>query len=204
MTNSSTYDNEAVLIQQLIIGDEKAFEYIFDSYYVHLCHYARKLLCDQDLSEDIVHNTLCNLWTKKHKIKITTSIKPYLFRSVYNAAMTHLRHRKTEEKYAKEKYYQFIQNEMMLTPDKEIEIINNELGKKIYEAIDSLPEKCQKVFRLSKISGLKNQEIAEELGVSINTVQTQMKIALKKLRAKLGDQRFLLLMLCLGKNQFNS
>ena len=200
MIDFSRYKDESFLIQQLSAGDEKAYEYIFDSYYEHLCHYVRKLIHDQDLSEDIVHNTLCNLWVKKTEIKINTSITSYLFRAVYNAAISHLRHKKIEMKYAREKYYQFVENEMMLTSDREVEIINSELGKQIYEAIDSLPDKCQEVFRLSRISGLKNQEIANELGVSINTVQTQMKIALKKLRAMLGNQRFLLLMMCLGKN----
>ena len=201
MTSVPNYTDEFYLIRQLRIGDEKAYEYVFETYYGYLCHYSRKLVQNHALSEDIVHDIFCNLWVKKKEIKINSSLKSYLFKAVYHASISQLRNNQRELKYAQEKYLQFIESEMILSPDREVEMINHELRNKIYQSIDSLPEKCQKVFRLSRFSGLKNQEIADELGISLNTVQTQMKIALRKLRSMLGNQRFLLLMMMIDSGK---
>ncbi|MCT4614807.1 MAG: RNA polymerase sigma-70 factor [Marinifilaceae bacterium] len=201
MSVHHTYKDEYTLIKHLKKGNNSAYEYIFDLYYDHLCNYARKLISDNDLSEDIVHNTFCNIWIKRKKIDINSSLKSYLFNSVYNSAISHIRSKKVEAKYVEDKYFQFIENDMILTPDKEIEIVNTELIQFMYSAIEQLPRKCREIFKMSRFSGMKNKEIAQELDISINTVQTQMGIALSKLRESLGDNRFILLMYFLDKNK---
>jgi RNA polymerase sigma-70 factor (ECF subfamily) len=195
VNNSEKYKNESVLIEELANGKEAAYEHLFDSYYEALCLYARKMVNDLDTAEDLVHNTICKLWTKRESLGLSISVKSYLYRSVYNSCLNHIKHKHTENKYVQEKYHQYLEQELYLSPQREVEIMNSELGKQIHSAIESLPEKCREVFKLSRLSGLKNREIAEELDVSINTVQTQLSIALKKLRQQLGDQRFLFFLL---------
>lgn len=190
------YKEESVLIKDLEKGHDAAYEFIFESYYEPLCLYAKKIVYDLDTAEDIVHNTLCKLWLKRESLGLKVSVKSFLYRSVYNASLNHIRHKQIEEKYVQEKYYQYLDQEEILSPQRELEIMNEELGKQIETAINSLPEKCREVFKLSRISGLKNREIAEELDVSINTVQTQLSIGLKRLRQALGEQRFLFFLLC--------
>ena len=195
MSDFAKYKDEPVLIEELGKGHDKAYEYVFNSFYEPLCLYAKKMVYDLDMAEELVHNTLCNLWIKRESLGPKTSVKSYLFRSVYNACLNHIKHKQTENKYLQEKYHQYLDQELLLSPQREVEIMNNELGEQIQKAINSLPEKCREIFKLSRLSGLKNREIAEELNVSVNTVQTQLAIALKKLRKQLGDQRFLFFLL---------
>jgi len=201
MSDFAIFEDEPVLIKELAVGNESAYEYIFMSFYDPLCLYANKIVHDLDMAEDLVHNSLCNLWIKRNDLTIKTSVKSYLYRSVCNACLNHIKARKTENEFFQEKYYEYISKDILLSPHKEMEIMTKELGEQISSAIDSLPEKCRIIFELSRISGLKMREIAEELDISINTVQTQLAIALKKLRNGLGDKGLLLFLISIRKNK---
>jgi len=189
------YKEESVLIKELEKGRDAAYEFIFESYYELLCLYAKKIVYDLDTAEDIVHNTLCKLWLKRESLGLKVSVKSFLYRSVYNACLNHIHHKHIEEKYVQEKYYQYLDQEAVLSPQRELEIMNEELGKQIETAVNILPEKCREVFKLTRTSGLKNREIAEELDVPINTVQTNLPIALKRLRQALVEYRLTILFL---------
>lgn len=176
------YKKETQLIEGLKKGDIQIFEYIFDMFYKSLCAYANKIVNDTDTAEELVQNVICNLWVKRKTIGLDKSIKSYLFQSVYNASLNYIRRKEVEKKYIKEKYVQYLSEGLLLSSAYEISEYKEFQQKQLQRAIDSLPKKCREVLVLSRFSGLKNKEVAEELGVSINTVQKQLAIAMKKLR----------------------
>ena len=188
--------NEKELFNQIKKGDEKAFEIVFHHYYQNLCVFAAKILQDDLAAEEIVQDMFVKIWEKRQQLEIKSSLKNYLVRSVKNHCLNFIKHNKVKETHVKNTLSEL--NNEAAVKDSFIEI---DLMKKIEESINSLPEKRQEAFRLSREEGLKYREIAEKMGVSIKTVETQMGLAMKTLREKLKNYRtFLTLYFTLLKN----
>ena len=120
------------------------------------------------------------------------AVKNFLYLSVKNACLNFLRHDLVEKKFAE------TQRETELVYDEALtQIIKTEAIVLIKEAIETLPEGCRNVLKLAFFEGLKNEQIALELGISINTVKTQKQRALQLLRVKLTDKTYLLLLFLL-------
>ena len=174
-------DDKSLTIE-LANGNEKAFEAIFIKYYKVLCSFSRHFLNDDELAEEIVQETFVKIWEKRKTHVIETSLEHYLFRAVRNHCFNQLQHQKIKNRYT-EKILRDTGTEIktedcFLEPD---------LKRKIEEAIDSLPPKRKEIFRLSREEGLKYKEIADQLDISVKTVEAQMGLALKFLREKLKD-----------------
>jgi RNA polymerase sigma-70 factor, ECF subfamily len=173
-------DNEIERIRQ---GDIKQFESLFRSSYESLVKYARTIVKDQDTAEEIVQDLFFRLWQNKEKIQIESSLNGYLFRSVYNRCLHYFEHLKVVEKHEQEMQYE--QNDGAESPADVLQY--KELQAKIARTIEKLPEKCGKIFCLSRFEGLKYSEIAERLSVSIKTVEANMGRALKEFRKALAE-----------------
>ncbi|MEQ9468259.1 MAG: RNA polymerase sigma-70 factor [Ekhidna sp.] len=162
---------------------EQDFEKIFKEYFPYLCSFAKKYVDDLDDCKDIVHNVFINLWQRQDEIDLTTSLKPYLFKSVHNRCLNHLRDRKKivshEIEIDNEKVTAYIESRDYLE--------ESELQARIVDAVDALPEKTKRIFKLSRFEGKKYLEIAEIEGISVKTVEDQMSKALRLLREKLKD-----------------
>lgn len=176
------YEEDLALIKALKRGEPKAFEYVFEEFYEALCAYANKIVGSVEVSEDLVHNVFCSLWIKRKDLNLNRSVKSYLFQSVYNAALNHLQRQKVERKYIQERFAEYVKEELVLFPYGEDNHQEKLMKEQLMQAVEKLPIKCRNILKMSRFSGLKNKEIAEELGVSINTVQSQIAIALNKLR----------------------
>ena len=181
-------EHTEVLIKAIVRGDKKAFGQLFRMWYVRLCLYAESIVRDRDMAEDLVQNLFCMLWEKREEIDIRESMKAYLYRSVYHAALNSLKHEKV-----KLAFWEFIQkqgskdeNNIEYFIDKENQEI---VFKEINRAIDGLPFQCRQIFLLSRFSGKKSQEIAVELGISVRTVEAQLYRAMKRLREELAHLR---------------
>jgi len=163
--------------------DNTAFEELFKTLFPSLVIFARKYLPDLDTAKEIVHNVFLNLWEKRENIDINTSLKSYLFTSVYNRCLNYIR---DQSKFSRvEHHLEKIEQEENLTAYNPLE--EQELESKIVEALNNLPEKCREIFMLNRFEGKKYAEIAEKLDISVKTVETQMSKALKILREKLID-----------------
>lgn len=171
-----------------IISDE--FDDLFRAYYKSLRAYAYRYVNDIFAAEDIVQDVFYQLWEKREQLHKINSIRSYLFTSVFNRATNYSKHKKIEEIYqaqqnpeyfAIESYYQ---EQISNTSDS---LVLMELEKQISEIIEEMPEQCKNVFVLSRLHGLKNQEIANKLGVTLKAVEKQMTKALMLLRTKLKD-----------------
>jgi RNA polymerase sigma-70 factor (ECF subfamily) len=182
------------LITTLKTGDITAFEMLFRTYYQPLCNYAYTFVQDRDEAEEIVQSTFLNVWEKRDNLSIHTGVKPYLYAMVRNASLNVLKHEKIKQ--------QHVTMEMAVA-ERSVEsvtrtVMASELETKIYKAMDKLPEQCRLVFKLSRFEELKYSEIAEQLNISIKTVENQMGKALKIMRDQLKDYLPLLIILMNG------
>ncbi len=177
------HTNELVSFSDIRNGSEKAFNKAFELHYTSLCYFADHILHDFDLSRSVVQQVFVDMWVKREKLQVI-SLKAYLFQSARNAAFDVLKHKKAESKYLS----MLDQSEKGQMTDW---IENAELADQINKAIDKLPEKCRQIFILCRFEELKYAEIAERLNISVKTVEMQVSIALKKLKAELSDYQSL-------------
>jgi RNA polymerase sigma-70 factor (family 1) len=164
-------------------GDKKAYEHVFHTYYQSLCNYACSMLKDIDEAEEVVQNVFFNIWSKRESLQINTSIKSYVYRAVHNDSLNKIKHGKVRAVYAED-----YKSSMSGGFEDSAKLLDaKELGKQINAAIAGLPEQCGNVFRLSRFENLKYSEIAEQLNISVKTVENHMGKALKILRGELKD-----------------
>ena len=172
---------ERVLTDQLLRGNEKAYKELYATYYAALCYHARRVLSNKYLAEEAVQTVFYKLWENRKKIQINTSLHSYLYRSVYNTSLNILKREVRIGKYHTN--LKEVEEHFSVSADDGFSIqLAAEYEKKITEAIQSLPPQCRQIFELSRLEGKKHKEIAEELGITQNTVQKQISIALKKMR----------------------
>ena len=180
---------ESNIIHEISAGSEKAFEHLFRKHYSSLCGYAAKYVWDLDQAEEIVQDLFYNLWNKKNNLSVDLSIEAYLFRAVRNACLNYLKHQKVRQQHADS----VKRNPLSDSNAGEDPLETLELQNKIDEVVDALPPERKKIFQMSRYEGLKYKEIADQLGLSVKTVEAQMGKALKMLRENLAD--FLVIMI---------
>jgi len=134
------------------------------------------------MAEEAVQELFVRIWEKRSRLNIETSVKHYFFRSVRNHCLNQIQHQKIKQQYASR-----IKELSVQEIDSDQNYIEVDLLERIEKSIDSLPAKRQEIFRLSREQGLKYKEIAEELNISIKTVEAQMGLALKHLREDLKE-----------------
>lgn len=172
--------------QHLLFQDEKHFENIFREHYTGLVNFARHYVTDPDEAESIVQELFTGLWSKADSITIRTSVKSYLYGAVRNACLNYLKHLKVQNAYTEHQLH--LATDLDTTDFLELD----ELKARIDEAFEQIPEKCREIFELSRYEGKKYHEIADELNLSIKTVENQMGKALKILRRELQDYLLLI------------
>lgn len=164
-------------------GNQIAFEMIFKTYYKLLCHYAHSFLNDKNEAEEVVQTTFIKIWEKKNELSVQSSLKAYLYSMVRNGCLNVIKHEKVKQLHAKW-HVQETERSRELVEEK---VLSNDLESKIYLAMKALPEQCRLVFQLSRFEELKYQEIADQLQISVKTVENQMGKALKIMRVQLKE-----------------
>jgi RNA polymerase sigma-70 factor (ECF subfamily) len=182
---------EKDLIARLKDGDQTAFELLFHFYYPGLVMYSTQFTTDRTEAEEIVQDFFVRFWQRHQLVSLTDSLKSYLFLSVKNGSLNYLKHKKVEEKYIRQ-MTELSNQHLVYDPDL---YLSSELQEKVKNAIDLLPERCREIFIMSRIRGLKNDEIADDLHISKRTVETQISKALKVLRVELKDYVGLVILL---------
>ncbi|MEO5891734.1 MAG: RNA polymerase sigma-70 factor [Ferruginibacter sp.] len=168
-----------------------AYEKLFMTHYKALTLTSYRLHMDTNAAEDIVQEVFCKLWQKKEQLQITTSLKSYLFRMVINESLNYLK--KTKAQHNRETLYStYLDNEEDTTTN---EMNLKETGKRIEQAISSLPPTCKLVFVLNRYEQFSYKQIATELNISVKAVEGHITKALKILRNMLGWLLFLKLFL---------
>jgi RNA polymerase sigma-70 factor (ECF subfamily) len=178
--------------------DGAAFEDFYKEHYKLFFMTACQYLKDTRLAQEVVNDVFLKIWQEAGTITIQTSPKSYIYRSVINRCLNELDKGK--------------RGKLQLTdmaggsgPEPWVEATDmedNELKMRLYKAVDELPEQCRKVFMMSRFDGLKQQEIADLLGISIKTVKNHITHALKLLHKVLREWQSLPLWISLIKYFF--
>ena len=167
----------------MIPTGEAAFEQLFKTHFRGLHAYAITLLKDEIAGEEIVQNVFFKFWERRAQLVIETSPKAYLYKAVYNDCLNYIKHQKVKSAHAMHVVRQS-NDRVENTAGK---VLQGELKEKIHEAMNQLPEQCRTIFQMSRFEGLKYQEIADEMGLSVKTIENQMGKALKIMRQKLVE-----------------
>lgn len=192
------HELEELLIKKLRKGDERAFRLLYDRHYVLLCRFANQLLNNAALAEEVVDDVIFYLWEHRQEVEIRYSIRAYLMRAVRNRCLNELQLQSHREELHISSFLSpesmdfldslFVDNKQPLGM-----LLEQELEEELKRSIDELPLECRKVFYKSRFEQKKYEEIATELGISVNTVKYHIKNALAFLQRRLGSYLKLLI-----------
>lgn len=168
------------MIKGLRTGRESTYEQLFKEFYQPLSVFACNYLEDLEAGKEVVQELFVHLYEKRKTLVITSSLKSYLYQSVRNRCLNHIKHQQVKQAHQDHMKTQFE------TADSLEDIIReSELEHLIFKVVEQLPPQCRKIFTMSRVNGLSNGEIAEQLELSKRTVETQISNALKVLREKI-------------------
>jgi RNA polymerase sigma-70 factor (ECF subfamily) len=178
-------------------NQKTSFEKIYSIYYPKLVRFSREYILSTHDAENIVQDCFVHIWEQRDNLPAIKNINAYLFRLVKNKCVDYLRHKITVESKKRElqdiHLKEFEYKLLSIEAFDDASMSDEEIERIIHNAIDSLPEKCKEIFVLSKLNGMKYEEIAAQLKISKNTVRNQVSIALEKMRHELKDYFPLLL-----------
>jgi RNA polymerase sigma-70 factor (ECF subfamily) len=182
-------------VADLKSGNLKAFESVFDSLSTKLERFAFEYVANKEDASDIVQSVFMTLWERKESLTDDTRIFNYLITLTKNQCLNYLKHVKAQRNYQQRKETadrELMLNYYALERFDENKLILEELSTTIEKAIDSLPGQCREIFMMSRFEGLKYQEIADKLNISVKTVEKKMSISLSIMRSVLKDYYCLL------------
>lgn len=167
------------------------FEQFYITWYSRAKYFAREYVHSESDAENIIQDVFLHLYERRDLMDAYTNLTAYLFTSIKNRCLDYLRKWVLEQETAQGVQDEF-EMELRMKYDS-LEIFNTQfsdetdIGELLDNALQKLPERCRNIFIMNKLEGKKQKEIAEELNLSINTVESQMGIAYKKLREELKD-----------------
>lgn len=179
------------------LQDEQAFELLFRRYYHRLCAFANKFLNNPEEAQEVVQEVFTRIWESRDDIDPQESLTSYIFKITRNLSVSRLRRRRVESAYNDVLKLVYIEHSEFTSLDL---LIGKELEANIATAIGKLPGQCRKIFELSRIEGLKYNEIAKTLNISVKTVETQMSRALKSLRSDLTEHLVIVILILIITN----
>lgn len=166
-------------------GNGKAFKEMYDLMHPLLVRHLYKLTHKSELSEELVNDIFMSLWKNRETVEITTSLKAYLYRAATNKAYDYYRKKERQpDMYSIEASEQIISSGTTA----EDKINYSEMEHRVLNCVDKLPERCRLIFSLSRFSQYSRKKIAEELDISIKTIENQMTKALKLMKNCVFDK----------------
>ena len=172
--------------EQLTIDSEQAYNALFDAYWQSSFAAAYRVLRDKEAAEDVVQEVFLDLWDRRHTLLVHNP-EAFIRQMVKNQVFTFLARRKLSE------HHEAVLENLLLTCSPEEEYLHTELAARLQEAVDKLPERCREVFLLRRHQGLSVARIAEQLNISIRTVENHLYHALNLLKKQLYLVMLLLL-----------
>ncbi|MEX0906529.1 MAG: RNA polymerase sigma-70 factor [Balneolaceae bacterium] len=180
--NNSNNNDDEFWIENIRKGDERAFEILFKKYYLPLTRFAWRYVKSKAIAEELTQELFTILWEKRESWDTEGSIRSYLYKSMRNLSLNHIKHQQVKDKYDRQWMDQ--------KENPEIEIQERYREQKIRvaitTAIEELPERSKMTYKLHRYDGLTYEEIADVMEVSVKTVESQMTRTLKILRKKLS------------------
>ena len=176
------------ILQKIITRDESSFEEVYRYYFPRLNYFAKQYLLDAEAAKNIVQDVFTELWDKRETLRDDTNLQAWLFTVTKNKSLKiigHLNSRQNYDNFIKTRELDI--NFKSLSEFDTSNFIFEELQTQIQTALEKLSPACRRVFELSRFEDKKNREIAEELNLSIKTVEAHISKALRSLKADLKD-----------------
>ena len=185
-------------IQQInSLETQRCFSQIYSTYFTKMIRFSQAYVIAEEDAENIVQDIFLYLWEHPEVFKTIDNMDAFLFTLVKNRCLNFLKHSLyVNEKKSSIQTVEELEMQMNLYSLQQFDesfLTISDVENLINEVIDKLPERCKEIFILSRMEGLKYKEIAEQLNISVNTVENQMSIALRKLKIELKDYLPLLL-----------
>ena len=172
------------------------FNYLYRTYYPALCFYALKIVNDQESAKDIVEEVFTKLITVKQEFTEADNVRAWLYMATRNSSFDYLR----QDKHAKERQYEFSRNRQPEEPHYDYELIRTEMLSKILQEVKQLPGNSGKIIEMSFLKGMKNEQIALELGLSEKTVRNLKSSGLLALKSRVPSNLFLSFLLAVSSS----
>jgi len=173
------------------------FDFLFRKYFNRLLAFANVIISDNAYSKDIVQDAFVSCWKDKDNLRFNT-FESYIFKTVKNKCLNFLRDKAIEGKKLSDLKEAFVYEEIYridFVKDEPYILIEKELKNKLDKAIELLPPRCKEVFIKSRIEGMKNKEIANDIGINVKNVERHISNGLKQLRVHFADQLPMLILL---------
>jgi len=161
--------------EQAKTDEYSQFKMLFDEYYRPLTVFAMQYVGDMDTAREIVQGFFVKLWESRETLRIKVSVKAYFYQSIKNACYNYSKSRHRRMDINTEMPVTVVEEDVL---DRMIEIESKE---RLYKAIEKLPDRCKKIFKMSRFKQMKHAEIAKKLNISEKTIESQISIAVKKL-----------------------
>ncbi len=169
--------------------DDTSLTMLYSHFYKALVAFSMQMVDQLEVAEEIVQDTFVSLWQQRNTFKSEGTLRAYLYNTVRNKSISYLRHEKVEQQRIEvfEREYRLMHNETDSETNRE------ELFRQLLLGIEALPQKLRQLFLMS-IAGKTSEDIASELGISLDSVKKQRQRGLKKLRKHLHPDALLLLL----------
>jgi RNA polymerase sigma-70 factor (ECF subfamily) len=165
-------------------GEPWAEKQIFDRFFEPLVLYAQRITGDLSAAEDIAVDALVKVIDRREHFAALPKLKSFLYQVVHNAGINQVtsnaRHRVIHEKIRYLDQYELASGEVL-----ETEILRAEVVQEIYREIEELPDKCGQIFKMIFLENLPTDQIAEKMGINVQTVRTQKARAISLIRTAL-------------------
>ena len=167
----------------------------FEKYYINWYSRAKSICIqyvgEKEDAENIIQGVFTDMYEKWDQLSGEDKLPAYLFSAIKNSSLNFLRQRLQQEK-AKAQIQRDVMFDLRVNYDALQELNTNfpneeDINRMLYQAINALPERCRKIFTMRKIDGMSQKEVAQALGISVNTIEVQMQIAYRKLREQLKN-----------------
>lgn len=196
---------ETGLVRKIKDGDREAFDRFCLTLYPAMLSYAKVFLSDEG-AEDIVQDVMLGVWRRREILDENYDPRIYIFKSIYNRSLNYLKREQLASDFRSwnERRIAMYEHET-LDPDRNPvvrRLLDGDLKDSLLKAIDALPPKRQEIIRMHFVEEIPNKEIAKRLGISLSTVENHINAALKKMRATLSEEEFMLLMFLMSSHIF--
>lgn len=183
MPDISHYMNEEPFaeLQRIADGDEQAFRRLFQYYSPRLNQFAYSIVKVKEAAAEIVDDVFIKLWKQREKAPAISNIRVYLYVAVKNSSLNYL---SSKAHLQITEPFNHIDIELSRDQAPDEKMISAELLDKITAAVESLPPRCKMIFKLVREDGLRYKDVAEILNLTVNTVDAQMVIAVKRISEK--------------------
>lgn len=174
--------NDSELVEAIQKGDKEVFAAFYRQYFIPLCQFAHYLTRDDLAAKELVQDAFLAVWEQRDTWQPAGTARSYMYRAVKNRSLDYIKHRKVVQNW--EQVSRALPPEIQEDDD---QLTASQLAAVIDKEVERLPEKQRMIFVMSRQQGLTYNEIADILGLSVKTIETQMGRALKKLRITLKD-----------------